>query len=407
MESTGCHLKLLWVKSDFLHPTTRGGQIRSLEMLRCLHQRHEVHYLAFRSPGDSQGLDRSSEYCARAYPVDFTSTPKDSLRFGAQLAAGLFDPVPLAVSRFRSVAMRSQIAQLMAAERFDRVVCDFLVPAVNFPSLKGTVLFQHNVESSIWRRRVEHARNPLERFYLERQAKRMWTFERDVCRAVDGVIAVSELDAAAIGDLFAVDRVGAVPTGVNVEYFHRPPDAPSPGNDLIFIGSMDWAPNESGILEFVRSTLPLIRRDRPATSLLIVGRDPSASIRDLAQRYPNVVVTGTVPDVRPYLWRSLVSIVPLHVGGGTRLKIYEAMAAGVATVSTSIGAEGIVAGPGEIRIADQPEQFARECLLLLDNAGARSALANSALALVSERFSWNQVTRRFEDLLDQFGPPPG
>ena len=373
-------------------------------MLRCLHRRHEVHYLAFRSPGDSEGLARSSEYCARAYPIDFTTPSKDSIRFGAQLVAGLFDPVPLAVSRFRSASMRKKITEVTAAEHFDRVVCDFLVPAVNFPSLERTVLFQHNVESNIWRRRVEHARNPLERFYLERQARRMLTFERSVCRAVNGIIAVSDLDAAAMRDLFAVDRVGAVPTGVNVEYFSRPPDAPAPDSDLIFIGSMDWAPNESGVLEFVRAILPLIRRERPATSLLIVGRDPSPEIRDLAHRDPRILVTGTVPDVRPYLWRSLVSIVPLRIGGGTRLKIYESMAAGVATVSTSIGAEGIFAGPAEIRLADEPERFARQCLDLLDNAGARDALVNSAWALVSERFSWERVTRRFEDLLDQFGP---
>jgi glycosyltransferase involved in cell wall biosynthesis len=374
-------------------------------MLRCLHRRHEVHFLAFRSPGDSEGLTRSSEYCAHAYPIDFTSTPKDSIRFGAQLAAGLFDPVPLAVSRFRSAAMRDKIAELTAAVRFDRVVCDFLVPAVNFPSLQRTVLFQHNVESTIWRRRIEHARNPIERAYLKMQASRMLTFEGRVCRAVDGVIAVSDLDAAAMSEQFGVERVGAVPTGVDLEYFLRPREAPAADNDLIFIGSMDWAPNVGGILEFVRSTLPLIRRERPGTSLLIVGRDPTPEIRDLAEKDPGIIVTGTVPDVRPYLWRSLVSIVPLQIGGGTRLKIYESMAAGVATVSTTIGAEGIVAGPSEIRRADEPDTFARHCLDLLENAAERDALSNSARALVTERFSWEQVTRRFEDLLDQFGPP--
>lgn len=397
-------MKLLWVKSDFLHPTTRGGQIRTLEMLRCLNRRHELHYVAFQSPGDSEGFERSSEYCARAYPVDFTAVPKTSLRFGAQLAAGLFDPVPLAVSRFRSPAMRDKIAELIAAQHFDRVVCDFLVPAVNFPSLKRTVLFQHNVESSIWRRRVENASNPIERLYLRQQAKRMLAFERNVCREVDGVIAVSDVDAEAMRKLFGVDRVGAVPTGVNLEYFARPADAPRPDNDLIFVGSMDWAPNVDGVLEFVRSTLPKIRRQRPSTSLLIAGRDPSPDIRDLARQDPLISVTGTVPDVRPYLWRSLVSIVPLRVGGGTRLKIYESMAAGVAAVSTGVGAEGIIAGPGEIRLADDPTDFARECLALLDNTSAREALTAAAKTLVSERFSWEQVTRRFEDLLDQFGP---
>lgn len=400
-------MKLLWVKSDFLHPTTRGGQIRSLEMLRCLHQRHEVHYVAFREPGDSEGLERSSEYCSRAYPIDLAVAPKTSFRFQVQLAAGLFDPVPMAVSRFRSVAMRDKIAELMSTQHFDRVVCDFLVPAVNFPSLQGIVLFQHNVESTIWRRRVAHARNPWERFYLNRQAARMRAFERRVCRAVDGVIAVSDADAAEMRELFGVERIGAVPTGVNVEYFSPPPTQAErqADNDLIFIGSMDWAPNVDGVLDFVRTTLPLIRRERPSASLLIVGRDPSPEIRELARHDPRIMVTGTVPDVRPYLWRSLVSIVPLRIGGGTRLKIYESMAARVATVSTRVGAEGIFASSAEIRLADQPEQFARECLDLLADERARDVLTASAWTLVNERFSWLQVTRRFEELLDQFGPP--
>jgi len=374
-------------------------------MLRCLHQRHEVHYLAFRDPGDSEGLERSSEYCSRAYPIDLAVVRKSSLRFQARLAAGLFDPVPLAVSRFRSAAMHDKIAELRSAQRFDRVVCDFLIPAVNFPSLRGIVLFQHNVESTIWRRRVEHARNPLERFYLRRQAARMRTFEQRVCRAVDGVIAVSDTDAAEMRELFGVERIGAVPTGVNIEYFSPPPERPRADNDLIFIGSMDWTPNVDGILEFVRTTLPLIRRERPSASLLIVGRDPSPEIRDLARHDPRIQVTGTVPDVRPFLWRSLVSIVPLRMGGGTRLKIYESMAARVATVSTRVGAEGIFASPADIRLADQPEQFARACLDLLADAPARDALTASAWTLVKERFSWLQVARRFEELLDQFGPP--
>ncbi len=361
--------------------------------------------MALRDPRDSEGLERSSEYCSRAYPVDFVAAPKPSLRFQAQLAAGLFDPVPMAVARFRSAALRDTIAGLRAAQRFDRIVCDFLVPAANFTALDGVVLFQHNVESAIWRRRVEHARNPWERFFLKRQAARMRAFEGRVCRAVDGVIAVSDADSAEMRELYGVQRIGAVPTGVNVEYFTPPPELPAPDHDLIFIGSMDWAPNVDGLLEFVRTTLPLIRKHRPETSLLIVGRDPAPEIRDLARHDPRIRVTGTVPDVRPFLWRSLVSIVPLRIGGGTRLKIYESMAARVATVSTTVGAEGIFAGPAEIRLADQPEQFAGECLTLLDDARARESTTASAWTLVNERFSWNQVTRRFEELLDQFGRP--
>jgi glycosyltransferase involved in cell wall biosynthesis len=163
---------------------------------------------------------------------------------------------------------------------------------------------------------------------------------------------------------------------------------------------MDWMPNADGMLWFVREVLPLIRKRRPRVSLAVVGRNPSAEIQQLAQSQPGVTVTGTVPDVRPYLWNGKVSIVPLRIGGGTRLKIYEAMAAGTPVVSTAVGAEGLAAEhPREIRIADDAEATARECLELLDNAEAARQVATAARKLVVERFSWDEITNDFERLL--------
>src|SRR5258707_759659 len=133
--------------------------------------------------------------------------------------------------------MRREIAGLLRDGRFDRIICDFLEPAVNFPSLRGIVLFQHNVEATIWRRRVEHARNPAERAYLQLQASRMFAYERRVCRAAAGVIAVSDVDASTMRDQFGIEHIGAVPTGVNLEYFARPAACPAQ-SDLIFVGSM-------------------------------------------------------------------------------------------------------------------------------------------------------------------------
>jgi glycosyltransferase involved in cell wall biosynthesis len=151
---------------------------------------------------------------------------------------------------------------------------------------------------------------------------------------------------------------------------------------------------------FVRDVLPLIRGKRPDCTLAVVGRDPAARIRELGKRDPLIRVTGTVADVRPYLWGSRVSIVPLRVGGGTRLKIYESMAAQVPVVSTSVGAEGLEVDPAEnIRIADSAESFAEECLALLEDAGERARMAQAGWELVAARFSWPQVARCFEQAL--------
>jgi len=392
-------MKLLWVKSDFLHPTTRGGQIRTLEMLRRLHRNHEVHYVAFDDPAQPEGLARCHEYCYKAYPVTHRVPAKTSPAFALQLIGGLFSHLPVAVSRYRSSAMRRQVEALVSQHKFDSVVCDFLFPAPNIPQLEDCVLFQHNVESMIWQRYVEHATG-LKRLYFRLQAARMLAYEGEVCRSVRKVIAVSEGDAETMRTLYGAARAYPIPTGVDLDYFAPPkPDAPKLA-DLIFLGSMDWMPNIDGAAWFVREVLPMIRRRRPDCSLAIVGRRPVPKISRLAESDARITVTGTVPDVRPWLFGTLASIVPLRVGGGTRLKIYEAMAARVPVVSTNIGAEGLDVGDGEnIYLADTPQDFADRCLALLDSESERERLASNAWNLVASNYSWDAVTRGMERLL--------
>ncbi len=295
--------------------------------------------------------------------------------------------------------MRAVVAELAARMRFDSIVCDFLTPAVNVPDMRSTILFQHNVETMIWRRHADTARNPFARAYLRRQAARMEAFERAACRLARHVIAVSEADATAIREMSGREDVSAVPTGVDVDYFQRP-EASAPQADLVFVGSMDWLPNQDAIRFFVGDVLPLIRAARPDTSLAVVGRNPGRDLRAMAARDPRIAVTGTVPDVRPYFWGARLSIVPLRVGGGTRLKIFEAMAAGTPVVSTSVGAEGLeVTTPDHLRLADTAAEFADQCVQLLEHRDARDRTAAAALQLVRSRFGWGAVVQQFEALL--------
>ncbi len=389
-------MKLLWVKADFLHPPDRGGQIRTLEMLKRLKTRHEIHYVAL-DRGDSQP---SGEYCFRAYPIEHRVPAKNTAAFGVQLLKGLVSPLPVAVGRYRSESMRRKIESLRREHRFDSIVCDFLFPAPNIPDLSRCVLFQHNVEALIWRRHVVAAPSALHRWYFEIQARRMAAFEGQVCRTVRKVIAVSEADAELMRKEYRARRVDPIPTGVDVDFF-RPPAAVPTASDLVFMGSMDWMPNIDGAEWFVREVLPLIRKRRPACSVTFAGRTPARALRKLASEDARIHVTGTVPDIRPYLWGAALSIVPLRIGGGTRLKIFEAMAARVPVVSTTIGAEGLPVTRGsDIYIADQPEEFARCCLELIENRSGRDRMAAAAWELVASRFSWEAVAHEFERLLE-------
>lgn len=398
-------MKLLWANSGFLHPTTRGGQIRTLEMLRQLHRRHEIHYAALWD-SEPEGVRRTSEYSTRAFPVAFRTASKRSPRFALEVAAGAFSSLPLAIGRWRCAEFRNTLAKLIREENYDAMVCDFLVTAVNFPEIEKAVLFQHNVESVLWERHSETAPDVLRRKYFRAQARRMRAFEGDVCRRAARVIAVSENDASAIAGRFGV-ACASVPTGVDVDAFSRPPTGvEEQGEGLVFIGSMDWMPNIDGMVWFVQEVLPLIRARRPAMPVTIVGRRPPPAIRALTASDPHLHITGTVPDVRPHLWNAAVSIVPLRIGGGTRIKIYEAMAAGVPVVSTTIGAEGLDVADGlTIALADTPEEFARRCLELAADATIAAKIGRAAREMVAARYSWEQVSRVFEQLLMQSPEP--
>lgn len=390
-------MKILWANSSFLHPTNRGGQIRTLGMLRRLHLRHEIHYAALADPAEPEGPARAAEYSTRSFPFVFHQRSKRSPGFAVDAALAAFSPLPLAISRWRCPEMQRGLDRLLREERYDAAVCDFLVTAVNFPALEQAVLFEHNVETVIWQRHAENASDPVRRAYFKLQADRMLRYERDACKRAANVVAVSEQDAATIGDFFGV-KCSAVPTGVDTEFF-RPPQQPE-RRGLVFVGSMDWMPNIDGINWFAERVLPLIRERQKDLPVTIVGRTPPPSIQALASSDPYFHVTGTVPDVRTYLWGAAASIVPLRIGGGTRLKIYESMAAGLPVVSTTIGAEGLDVRDGEtIALADAPAEFARRCLDMVTDSAAARRMAEQALDLVTSRYSWEQVVRSFEQHL--------
>jgi len=392
-------MKILWAKSDFLHPTTKGGHIRTLETLKRLHQRHEIHYVALDLAEQPGGVERSSEYCTKAYPIPHSAPARGSVKFWMQASAGLFSRLPLSVSRYRSAAMARQIEALMRSEKFDSLVCDFLFPAPNIGDLSRWTLFQHNVEAMIWKRHSENAGDPVRRAYFEGQYRRMLAYEAEVCRSVRNIIAVSDSDAETMRSLYGVSRLAAVPTGVDVDYFRSRGGHPYLA-DMVFVGSMDWMPNIDAVLWFAAEILPLIRASHPEARLAVVGRRPAPEIARLTEKDAHIQVTGTVDDIRPYLWGSSVAIIPLRIGGGTRLKIYEAMAAGIPVVSTTIGAEGLDYQAGiDLCVGDTPTDFASQCLAQLDDADARRRIANAAFEKVSSRYSWEGVSQKFEELL--------
>jgi sugar transferase (PEP-CTERM/EpsH1 system associated) len=391
-------MRILWLNSGLLLPLDKGGKLRSWHLLRHLAARHAVTYLSFTEPSNTpRDIQGMLEACDDVQTVARRDVAKGTARFYLDAARHLANRLPYAVAKYRSAEYRARLATLLDAPRWDVVLCDFLVPAVNMPARVAcpTVLFTHNVEAEIWRRHAETAAQPVRRALLRGQWRRMLRFEGATLKRFDQVLAVSEADRDTFSRLYgpACSRapMHVVPTGVDTEYFApRAAETPDPFR-LVFTGSMDWLPNEDAVLHFCREVLPLLRRAEPRISLSIVGRHPTAAVRRL-QDDPAIQVTGRVDDVRPHVATGVLSIVPLRIGGGTRLKIYESMAMGRAVVSTTVGAEGLPLTPGvHIALADAPESFAGEVLRLLRDEAARRAMEEAGRALVLERYDWGAV----------------
>jgi glycosyltransferase involved in cell wall biosynthesis len=304
--------------------------------------------------------------------------------------------------------MSGAITGLVRRRKVDVMVCDFLAPSVNVPNACScpTVLFQHNVEATILARHAQVAQNPVTKAYLKSQWRRMCAFERAQCHRFDHVVAVSPQDMKVFREEYGTRSVSDIPTGVDTEFFRPTGEVrPEPFN-LVFTGSMDWLPNEDAIAYFVEAILPRVRDEVPEVTLTVVGRNPSPRIVALGRRDSRIRITGSVPDVRPFVERAGVFVVPLRIAGGTRLKIYEAMAMEKAVISTSIGAEGLPVQDGvDIVLADDPERFAGAVIRLLQDPGRATELGRQAARVVRAEFAWQRVAERFAEACLHFMPP--
>jgi sugar transferase (PEP-CTERM/EpsH1 system associated) len=398
-------MNILWLNAGLLLPLDKGGKLRTWHLMRHLARRHDITYLSFSDPSTTEA-ERAGmgEVCRRLETVPRTDPEKGTVKFYADAARYLVDPVPYAVAKYRADEYRATLDRLLAEQRFDAIVCDFLPPLVNMPAAVDcpTILFTHNVEAEIWRRHAENAANPVSRHLLGQQWHRMLRFEGDALRRFDLVLAVSDADAQTFERLYpgALKRpVHVVQTGVDTEYFTPTGTEPKPAH-MVFTGSMDWLPNEDGMQYFVREILPRIQAAEPGATLSIIGRAPTPAVKRLGE-HAGIEVTGRVDDVRPHIAAGAVYIVPLRIGGGTRLKIFEAMAMAKAVVSTTIGAEGLpVTNGADIAIADDPQLFADAVVRLIRDRDERTRIERAARELVVAKYDWSAVAEDFEAALD-------
>ncbi len=398
-------MRILWVKADKLLPVQNGGNIRTYHVLRYLSLRHELTFYSYYGGKPDSNYERELQ---RELPgAVAVCTGKKELA-GAARGLDYLGHVgaqpPYAVSRFADEGVQQQLRTWFRERRFDVAVCDFLDAAVNFPGRLNipSVLFQHNVESEIWRRHAETAGNPAKQMVYGMEFRKMLRYERGAVRRFQHVIAVSENDRSLMMEWVDGDRITVVPTGVDLAQYAPNPKAsssntPEPAPLVTFIGAMDWEPNVDGVEFFCKEVWPAIKSEVPEARLRIVGRNPVRRVEKWAS--DSVEVTGRVPSVVEHLRESAVVIVPLRIGGGTRLKIYEAMAAAKAVVSTTVGAEGLDVEHGrDIILADDARAFSQAAIMLLRDRELRRRYEKAA-AETAARYDWPAIGQRFSEVL--------
>jgi polysaccharide biosynthesis protein PslH len=412
MTRNGAAKKILVLTPQFPYPPHQGTTIRNFNLLAGLAKANEVHLLSFGDPARShdtplQGVCRS---------VRVVPPPERSMR--QRLAGLFFSRLPDMAQRLPSPAFEAALDELLTREEPDVVEVEgielaqylFQVAKSRFGPGRPLLVFDdHNAEYVLQQRAFEtDVRNPrrwIGAAYSFVQWQRLRAYERRACLAADRVVSVSEADAEALRRLVPGLVPVVVPNGVDMAFYNEaiPPADMSRGpaeGDLVFTAKMDFRPNVDAVLWFAHEVLPLVRRRAPGTRFWVVGKDPHPRLAPLRDD-PAVEITGWVEDQRPYIAAASVYVIPLRIGGGTRLKVLEAMAMGKAIVSTTLGCEGFDVTPGrELEIADTPADFAGAILRLLGDPAARDLLGQAGQAFAASGYDWHMIVPKLEAVYD-------
>ncbi|MGO9112638.1 MAG: glycosyltransferase [Thermoguttaceae bacterium] len=404
-------LHVVVVDEELPYPPNSGKRIRTLNLLLPLASRHRIAYLAY--PNADPCETREATAFLHSQNIQTMLVPralpgKSGLGFYGRLAWNLVSPLPYSVQVHNSRALRRAIRDYALRNRVDLWQSEW-TPYVHSLAAAGVrpwIVIAHNVESLIWRRYCETETNLLKRWYIRRQWKKFECFERKVFDQASQAIFVSQPDAALAREQFAARRSAVVDNGVDVRHYQtdgRPRDP----HTILFLGSLDWRPNLDAVRSLLDRIFPALRDRVPDAQLLVVGRKPPRWLVDRAAQVPGVELHADVADVRPYLWRCTVMAVPLRIGGGSRLKILEALAADCPVVSTKVGAEGLCLEPGRHflqidAIDDMPAALA-QCLC---DPQAIRQMTSLGRQVVATRYDWSVLAERLEAVwLEQGGQP--
>ena len=384
------NMKILFLSPTVPYPLTDGGRIRVYNLLKQIALKNDITLLALETqPSDKSSVPHIEQLGVKVHLVQNSATlPRLSLK---TLISACVKRQPITVARYNVSAYRHKLRELLAVDNFDLVHYEMFHTAQFYTETDlPTVLSQQNVDSAIWHRLTGETKNILYKYAYWTQQRAFQRYERVLSPQFEAVTCTSDIDAAVFQQYCADGVVKVIPNGVDVSHY-QPDYASEALEHLIYIGSMDWYPNEDAVSFFAEEVLPHVQKKVSDVKFSIVGGNPSARVQQLADR-EGVVVTGRVPEIKPYFADATVFVVPLRIGSGTRLKILEALAMGKAVVSTSVGAEGLALRDGEeIIIADEPKDFAEAVIRLLTDPSLRKQIGEKGRARVEQDYDWRSI----------------
>jgi glycosyltransferase involved in cell wall biosynthesis len=388
------------VDGDVSYPATSGKRLRTLNLMLQVAKRHQITYVG-RCAHDSEEAplaqaflrERGIEPILVPHPVP----PKSGPVFYASVFANLFSAWPYSVTSHQSGPMRRVIAEVAKKARVDlwQVEWTAYLPMIEASIPGPRVVIAHNVDTLIWQRFYENETNFLKKAFLKTQWTKFRRFEEEAFRQATRVVAVSEEDARLIREQFGQPNVDVVDNGIDRAFFEQVKGQRDPTR-ILFLGALDWRPNLDAIGLLLDKIFPKVRAQEPSVKLVIVGRHPPAGLIERARQTPGVELHADVADVRPYLGESGVMAVPLRIGGGSRLKILEALACGLPVVSTRVGAEGLLLKPGEDYVQAEEDAMADALVSAIRKPGEMQAQAEHGRRLVLDTYDWNELAKKLE-----------
>ncbi len=388
-------MKILHIAPYSPAPPNFGGAIRIYHILKGLSRRHEVTFVTVGGRPEKELLDLHFGDSVRSINVVRPHSRSFMSRRWNIVLGALLNRRSFLFQTASATDMQSTLDRLCETEDFDVALMEF--PSVGqFRLPKGVIriLDEHNVEFSNLERMHRTAVNPFRKAIFFRESRKLLREELDICREVDAILTTSVNDKTILDSALPSKDKFVIPNGVETEYF-SPSDEEVEPFSMVFTGTMDYFPNQDAIIYFTEKIFPLIKKSEPAAKLYVVGKNPPASLME--KNSEDIVVTGTVSDVRPYARKAAVYVVPLRMGSGTRLKILEGLSMKKAIVTTSIGCEGLDVEDGiNVDIADDPVAFAAKVITLFRDPERATRLGESGYRLVKDKYDWEAVAHHLD-----------